>query len=109
MAVIDVCFEDGVRDGDVASLIHVDRLVGQPSGLMLHTGILGHWTNNHPPWRQTKIVLLLGDMGRLITLDDIARELDRIPRETFEPHRSYYWEGVLVSRDVRHARVVWGS
>ena len=87
----------------------MDKLVGQPGGLMLHTGILGHWIDSRPPWRQAEIVLLLGDIGRPITLGDIARELDRIPREAFEPRRSYYWECVLVRRDVRYARVVWGS
>ena len=103
-----VSFHDGVRDGDIASLRDVDEMVGQPGGLMLHTGILGHWIDSRPPWGHVEIVLLLGDIGRPITLGDIARELDRIPREAFKPHESYYWGGVLVS-GVRYASVVLGS
>ena len=83
-------------------------LLGLRGGLILDTGIIGHWTDGTPP-QPTEVVVRVGEVGRLITLADVQDALESIPVDAFQPGRSYVWEGITVSLGGESAQVRWAS
>ena len=98
---------DGI---DIEHLMDVHKLLGIDGGVALDTRIIDHscYYMEDPPYDH-EIVVTVGVSGSPITLEDITRALMSIPRDAWQPGRSYYWEGVTLSPGRREARVVWGS
>ena len=106
----EVCatFNDGIPPRTVDCLEDVHSLLGLRGGLILDTGIIGHWTDGTPP-QPTEVVVRVGEVGRLITLADVQDALESIPVDAFQPGRSYVWEGITVSLGGESAQVRWAS
>ena len=102
-------FYDGIPSRkSVDRLEGVDKLLGLRGGLVLDTGVIGHWCGGLPP-QPTEVVVRVGQVGRLVSLSDVQDALESIPVDAFQPGRSYFWEGVTVSLGGESAQVLWGS
>ena len=102
-------FYDGIPSRkSVDRLEGVDKLLGLRGGLVLDTGVIGHWCGGLPP-QPTEVVVRVGQVGRLVSLSDVQDALECIPVDAFQPDRSYVWEDITVSLGGDSARVLWGS
>ena len=90
--------------------MEIDTLIGIDGGVVLDTRILDHSLRSveGPPYTE-EILVTIGTSGAPTTLEDITRALRSIPNDAWQPGRSYYWEGVVLSRDRRRAHICWGS
>ena len=96
----------------IRNLMDISKLVGIDGGVALDTRIVNHWSpppGAPPPPYEHEIVVAVGVRGTPITLEDITRALMSIPRDAWQPGRSYFWEGIFVSPDGRAASIRWGS
>ena len=101
-------FHDGIPSQIVDRLEGVHKLLGLRGGLVLDTGIIGHWCGGMPP-QSTEVVVRVGEVGRLVSLSDVQDALESIPVDAFQPGRSYVWEDITVSLGGDSAQVLWGS
>jgi hypothetical protein len=90
-----------VNNVDVGSLCEIGKLIGIDGGVILDTRVLAHadYDTSHPYTEETLVII--GVRGVPITLADVERALLYIPRDAWQTGRSYYWEGVALSRDMR--------
>ena len=102
-------FDDGTCFRDVGQLADIGAILGLPGGeVVLDTGIFQHWVIERPP-RDAEFTVRVGRTGYPIDLADVKDALESVPRDCFQPGRSYVWEGLKLSRSNKTAYVQWGS
>ena len=102
-------FTDGTCFRNVAQLADIGALLGRPGGrVVLDTSIYQHWVIEKPP-RDAEVAVRVGRTGYPIDLADIQDALETVPKDCFQPGRSYMWEGLSLSRSKKTAYVHWGS
>ena len=81
-------------------------LLGTDGGITLDTRIPHH---ADPSDRRPEVRVTVGVCGMAVSLEDVTHALRSIPSDAWRPGRSYYWEGVSLSRCRRRAQITWGS